>query len=62
VHLAARGWPILGDATYGEPHDALSRQALHAWRVSLQHPTTGVLLLLEAALPDDLAAFMRRHA
>ena len=28
VHLAARGWPIAGDATYGEVHPALTRQAL----------------------------------
>lgn len=58
VHLAARGWPILGDATYGEPHDALTRQALHAWRLSVPHPGTQELLHLEAPLPADLAAFL----
>lgn len=62
VHLAARGWPILGDATYGEPHGALTRQALHAWRVSLQHPATHEPLQLESALPEDLAALMRPPA
>ena len=32
VHLASRGWPIVGDALYGLPHETMTRQALHAWR------------------------------
>jgi 23S rRNA pseudouridine1911/1915/1917 synthase len=62
VHLAARGWPIVGDATYGEPHETLGRQALHAWRVTLQHPATHETLQLESAMPVDLAALMRQPA
>ena len=56
VHLAARGWPIAGDASYGEAHPALARQALHAWRLSLPHPVTRELLEIEAPLPADLHA------
>ncbi|MGE3274446.1 MAG: RluA family pseudouridine synthase [Vicinamibacterales bacterium] len=72
VHLAARQWPIVGDATYGpkplprlgdEALDALARglgrQALHAWRVSLAHPGTGRRLTVEAPVPRDLAALAR---
>ena len=58
VHLSARGWPIVGDATYGT-REAFPRQALHAWRVSLRHPTTGHLLSIEAPLPDDMRALAR---
>jgi len=58
VHLAARGWPIAGDATYGEAHPALARQALHAWRLSLPHPVTRETLQLEAPVPQDLRAFL----
>ena len=54
VHLAARGWPVLGDAVYGEPHPAVSRQALHAWRASMPHPATRAPLTIEAPLPTDL--------
>jgi 23S rRNA pseudouridine1911/1915/1917 synthase len=67
VHLAARGWPIVGDPAYGEPRwslvadpslaaalRAFPRQALHAWRVAVTHPVTGERLRLEAPLPDDL--------
>jgi 23S rRNA pseudouridine1911/1915/1917 synthase len=53
VHLAARGWPIVGDATYGI-RSGFPRQALHAWRLRLRHPVTGNDLSLEAPLPADL--------
>jgi 23S rRNA pseudouridine1911/1915/1917 synthase len=66
VHLAARGWPLVGDSVYGQPHwsritdpslaatlRAFPRQALHAWRVTLAHPVTGERLILEAPLPRD---------
>jgi 23S rRNA pseudouridine1911/1915/1917 synthase len=54
VHLAARGWPIAGDVSYGEAHPALDRQALHAWRIGLTHPVTRTPLMIEAPVPADL--------
>jgi 23S rRNA pseudouridine1911/1915/1917 synthase len=66
VHLAAKGWPIVGDTTYGEPLWAgiedpelaaalrrFSRQALHAWRICFEHPITKQRLICEAPPPDD---------
>ena len=35
VHLAALGYPIVGDRVYGEADATVPRQALHAWRLSL---------------------------
>jgi 23S rRNA pseudouridine1911/1915/1917 synthase len=58
VHLAARGWPIAGDVSYGEPHPALDRQALHAWRIRIAHPVTRIALTLEAPVPADLRALL----
>jgi len=55
VHLASRGWPVLGDRVYGEPDARMARQALHAWRVSLPHPVTRQPLELEAPIPEDFA-------
>jgi 23S rRNA pseudouridine1911/1915/1917 synthase len=68
AHLAARGWPIVGDPSYGRhawptppssPVDAalraFSRQALHAWRIALPHPVTGARLDIEAPLPADIS-------
>jgi len=72
VHLAAKGWPLVGDPVYGEPrwagveHDELRellrtfpRQALHAWRVTFVHPVDGRRISIEAPLPDDLLLLRR---
>ncbi len=56
VHLAASGWPIAGDPTYGRPHPLLDRQALHAWRMALPHPLTREPLTMTARVPPDMRA------
>ena len=71
VHLAARGWPLVGDPAYGEPRwsqvadpalaaalFAFPRQALHAWRLAVTHPMTHARLLLEAPVPHDLEGLL----
>jgi 23S rRNA pseudouridine1911/1915/1917 synthase len=59
VHLAARGWPIVGDPVYGGADSlAFPRQALHAWRLSLTHPHSGRRLRIEAPIPDDLVGLL----
>jgi len=71
VHLAARGWPLVGDPTYGEPRwsqivdpalaaalSAFGRQALHAWRVVFTHPVTRDRLRLEAPIAQDLQGLL----
>jgi tRNA pseudouridine32 synthase / 23S rRNA pseudouridine746 synthase len=43
LHLAEIGHPVLGDPLYGGEYAALAdRLMLHASRLSLTHPTTGV--------------------
>ena len=54
VHLAFKGWPIVGDRVYGTPDERIARQALHAWRVAFPHPVTGTAVALEAPLPEDM--------
>jgi len=61
VHLAACGWPIVGDALYGARPGELDRHALHAWRVSLTHPLTGEPVLVTAPLPADLLRVITRE-
>jgi 23S rRNA pseudouridine1911/1915/1917 synthase len=61
VHMASRGWPLLADALYGgAPALGLTRQALHAARLSLAHPVMGHLLTFEASLPPDMATAWRQ--
>ena len=59
VHLAAKGWPIAGDATYGVRFDGLERQALHASRLAFQHPATGASIQVAAPPPPDMAGVLR---
>ena len=56
VHLASRGWPILGDAVYGTADSRIGRQALHAWRITLPHPVTREPLTIVAPVADDMRA------
>ena len=70
VHLAAIGHPLLGDATYGpgfrtkmallseaarEALTALSRQALHAYLLAIEHPGNGKEMVFRSELPPELA-------
>jgi 23S rRNA pseudouridine1911/1915/1917 synthase len=56
VHLASRGHPLVADALYGgAPAFGVSRQALHAARLSFTHPLSGRRLDFEAPMPADLA-------
>jgi len=57
VHLAASGWPIVGDRLYGSADTRIERQALHAWRITVPHPATGQLLTVEAPLAADMRLF-----
>jgi 23S rRNA pseudouridine1911/1915/1917 synthase len=56
VHLASRGYPLVGDQMYGgHPALGMERQALHAVRLGLAHPQTGEMLWFNADPPADLA-------
>jgi 23S rRNA pseudouridine1911/1915/1917 synthase len=72
VHLAHIGHPLVGDPTYGgrrklprsaspqlvEAIDSLGRQALHAWRLELIHPTAGEPMSWQAPTPADFARLL----
>jgi 23S rRNA pseudouridine1911/1915/1917 synthase len=71
VHLSARGWPIVGDPTYGvarwgevtDPSLAAAlqgfpRQALHAWRLAFPHPVSGRPVRVQASPPSDITTLL----
>jgi 23S rRNA pseudouridine1911/1915/1917 synthase len=59
VHLAHRGHPLVGDALYGgRARAGFARQALHAWRLELAHPSSGTPLAFASPLPADLVALL----
>lgn len=72
VHMAALGYPLVGDPIYGgrqvlprNASDAINsalrdfkRQALHAWRLRLMHPASGQDAEWSAPLPDDMVQLL----
>ena len=65
VHCASLGFPIAGDDKYGDfpfnkelPRHGLKRMFLHAWKIKLPHPINGILMELEAELPETLQLFL----
>jgi 23S rRNA pseudouridine1911/1915/1917 synthase len=59
VHLAGLGCPVIGDPVYGSARGPAGRLGLHAWRLALDHPTTGRRLELESPLPEPLQRVVR---
>ncbi len=56
VHLAHLGAPVLGDKLYGKGSSLISRQALHALRLSLPHPGDHEAITFTAQVPADMVA------
>ena len=65
VHMASLGCPVIGDRVYGKSaldkrlDPAPARQMLHAWKLSLWHPTKGVKMDFTAPIPEDMAVYAR---
>lgn len=59
VHLAAIGFPVMGDTTYGVKSAHLSRQFLHASKLGFRLPSTGKYVEFESPLPPDLAQTLK---
>lgn len=60
-----RGHPLVGDARYRLPGVELpdisfGRQALHAARLSVEHPTSRAVVTFESPLPADMQELIRR--
>jgi len=79
VHMTHVRHPLVGDPAYGgrlrlpkgtteelrQALAAFNRQALHARRLTLEHPETGETLSWEVPLPDDMVQLieaLRKHA
>jgi 23S rRNA pseudouridine1911/1915/1917 synthase len=59
VHLAAIGYPVVGDAVYGVKSSHLSRQFLHACRLGFKLPSTGEYVEFTSELPPDLTQALK---
>jgi 23S rRNA pseudouridine1911/1915/1917 synthase len=62
VHCAYFGHPIVGDPVYGSGRSVgvnLTGQALHAWKLTLQHPLTGEWIEAIAPPPEEFIKLLR---
>lgn len=64
VHMAHLGHPVAGDTTYGK-HPApywqalgITRQLLHAYRLTFRHPATGREVTVTAPPPADMTPWL----
>jgi len=57
VHMAHIGHPLLGDTLYGNSSSLITRQALHAYKISFIHPITKKVMEFFAPLPNDFEIF-----
>jgi len=54
VHLAAIGYPVVGDEMYGVKSVHLNRQFLHARKIGFTLPSSRKFVEFESPLPEDL--------
>ena len=59
VHLAAIGYPVVGDSVYGAKSAFLSRQFLHSCRLGFKLPSSGEYVEFTSELPPDLAQALK---
>lgn len=69
VHLQHLGFPVVGDTIYGPRQNkrlteltgvSAPRQMLHASKLTFTHPHTGKKVAVEARLPKDFCAVMKK--
>lgn len=58
VHFSYIGHPIIGDTLYGSASSNISRQALHAYKVSFVHPVYKKEMNIYCDLPQDMNRFV----
>lgn len=58
VHLSYIGHSIVGDTLYGKASKEITRQALHALKVSFIHPIYKKEVFYIAPIPDDMKCLL----
>ena len=54
IHMKYLGYPLIGDYLYNPDMEFITRQALHSYRMSFNHPITNELMEFIAPLPEDM--------
>jgi RluA family pseudouridine synthase len=60
VHLAEKGFPVVGDKKYGKPDKWIKRLALHSASLTLVHPNTKEKMVFKAKVPAYFKTLLTR--
>ena len=61
VHMAALGYPLVGDWLYGTEDKALiTRPALHSYELWFRQPLAGKEMHFTANLPQDMRTLLKK--
>ncbi len=61
VHLAEKGYPIVGDKMYGNPDKGIKRLALHAETLTIKHPYTKEYITFKAEFPSFFKSIIKNN-
>lgn len=61
VHAKHLNHPIVGDKLYGKEIKGLNGQLLHAYKLSLIHPNSGLRMNFESKLPDYFEEYLKKQ-
>lgn len=64
VQLAEFGHPMVGDRHYSPDEigeELIDRQALHAWKLSFEHPKSGKMMHFDADIPTDMNRLIQAY-
>lgn len=59
VHFSEKGHAVVGDKMYGEKEKGIKRLALHAAKLSINHPVTKERMTFETKIPDYFNALLK---
>lgn len=61
AQFVAIGHPIFGEQQYADNHsELLDRQALHAWKITINSPSTGKPISVNASIPRDISFVLKK--
>lgn len=60
VHFSHVGNPLVGDDLYGGSNDVITRQALHCYSISFEHPESKKWMTFTIDLPEDMRKILSR--
>lgn len=59
VHFSSMNHPLAGDDLYGGVKEMINRQALHCYKIKLDHPITKSPISIQLDMPQDMLSILK---